>query len=239
MIRRMISAFSLLVAASGAFAAPDAAALYQTYCAQCHADTRLGRSGPALIPQTLNRMYGPKLIDLISNGSVATQMKGYGDILSETEIAAIASYLEIPLANVPDWGLDDITASRTMRADYTPAAAPVFGADPMNITLVVETGDHHVSVLDGDTFEVLDRFATPFAVHGGPKFSPDGRFVFIMSRDGWVQKYDIWALQEVGRVRAGVNSRNIAMSRDGKHLAVANYLPMTLTILSTADLWKR
>jgi len=243
MIRRMISAFSLTGAAtvastvaSVASGAPDAEALYQTHCAECHAETRLGSSGPALIPQTLHRMYGPKLIDLISNGSVATQMKGYGDTLSETEIAAIASYLETPLDKVPDWGLDDIMASRTMRADYTPAAAPVFSADPMNITLVVETGDHHVSVLDGDTFEVLDRFSTPFAVHGGPKFSPDGRFVFIMSRDGWVQKYDIWSLQEVGRVRAGVNSRNIAMSSDGKHLAVANYLPMTLTILSTADL---
>ena len=59
---------------------------------------------------------------------------------------------------------------------------------------------------------MLDRFATPFAVHGGPKFSPDGRYVFIMSRDGWVQKYDIWSLHEVGRVRAGLNSRNIAMS---------------------------
>ena len=45
---------------------------------------------------------------------------------------------------------------------------------------------------------MLDRFATPFAVHGGPKFSPDGRYVFIMSRDGWVQKYDIWSLAEVG-----------------------------------------
>jgi DNA-binding beta-propeller fold protein YncE len=119
---------------------------------------------------------------------------------------------------------------------YKPAPAPVFTADPMNITLVVETGDHHLSVLDGDTFDVLDRFATPFAVHGGPKFSPDGRYVFIMSRDGWVQKYDIWSLREVGRVRAGLNSRNIAMSHDGKWLAVANYLPMTLTILSTADL---
>jgi Cytochrome D1 heme domain len=83
---------------------------------------------------------------------------------------------------------------------------------------------------------VLDCFATPFAVHGGPKFSPDGRFVFIVSRDGWVQKYDIWSLAEVGRVRAGLNSRNIAMSADGKWLAVANYLPTTLTILSTDDL---
>jgi hypothetical protein len=101
---------------------------------------------------------------------------------------------------------------------------------------VVETGDHHVSVLDGDTFEVLDRFATPFAVHGGPKFTPDGHFVFIMSRDGWVQKVDLWSMQEVARIRAGVNSRNIAISKDGKYLAVANYLPHSLTILSAADL---
>ncbi|MFV0382554.1 cytochrome D1 domain-containing protein, partial [Paracoccus sp. (in: a-proteobacteria)] len=79
--------------------------------------------------------------------------------------------------------------------------------------------------------EVLDRFATPFAVHGGPKFSPDGRFVFIMSRDGWEQKYDIWSRTEVGRVRAALNSRNIAISPDGQRIAVANYLPESLTVL--------
>ena len=236
MIRRMILTSSLLLATNAAFGAPDAVALYQEHCASCHAETRLGGTGPALIPQTLHRMYGPKLVDVISNGRVATQMEGFTATLNDEEIAAIAEYLKTPLDGVPDWGPTDIAASREMRDDYTPVDAPVWSADPMNITLAVETGDHHVSVLNGDTFEVLDRFPTPFAVHGGPKFSPDGRYVFIMSRDGWVQKYDIWALHEVGRVRAGVNSRNIAMSKDGKHLAVANYLPMTLTILSTTDL---
>jgi len=236
MIRRMILATSVMLLASAAMAGQDAAALYQTQCAKCHGAARLGGTGPALIPQTLNRMRGPKMLEVIANGRVATQMPGYDGKLSAQEIAALAEYLKTPLAEVPEWGPKDINASRMMRADYTAADAPVFKADPMNITLVVETGDHHISVLDGDTFEVLDRFPTPFAVHGGPKFSPDGRFVFIMSRDGWVQKYDIWSLHEVGRVRAGINSRNIAMSKDGKHLAVANYLPMTLTLLSTADL---
>lgn len=236
MIRRIILATSLSLGASALAAGPDADALYQEHCSECHGPSRLGGIGPALIPQTLRRMYGPKMHDVIANGRVATQMIGYADVLNKDDIAALASYLETPLAEVPNWSPDDITASRNMREDYAAAAAPVWDADPMNITLVVETGDHHVSVLDGDTFEVLDRFATPFAVHGGPKFSPDGRYVFIMSRDGWVQKYDIWALQEVGQVRAGVNSRNIAMSSDGKHLAVSNYLPMSLTILSTDDL---
>ncbi|WP_461306930.1 cytochrome D1 domain-containing protein, partial [Albidovulum sp.] len=139
-------------------------------------------------------------------------------------------------AEIPRWDMAEIAANRQMNPAYEAPEAPRWTADPMNITLVVETGDHHVSVLDGDTWAVLDRFATPYAVHGGPKFSPDGRYVFIMSRDGWVQKYDLWALAEVGRVRAGLNSRNIAISHDGRWLAVANYLPETLTILSTADL---
>jgi hypothetical protein len=82
----------------------------------------------------------------------------------------------------------------------------------------------------------LTRFSTCFALHGGPKFSPDGRFVFFMSRDGWITKYDLWTLSTVAEVRAGINSRNIAVSRDGMHLAVANYLPHALVILSTEDL---
>ncbi|MCE8514171.1 c-type cytochrome [Ruegeria pomeroyi] len=209
---------------------------YAEFCASCHGAARLGGLGPALIPETLGRMRGPKVAAVIREGRTATQMPGFTDTLDETAIAALAEYVKEPLAEIPNWGEGETMASRVLDGDYVAAAAPVWDADPMNITLVVETGDHHVSVLDGDTFEVLDRFETPFAVHGGPKFSPDGRYVFIMSRDGWVQKYDLWSLQQVGRVRAGLNSRNIAMSHDGKWLAVANYLPMSLTLLSTEDL---
>ncbi len=232
--RGLATAVALL--ASPATAGPDPVALFSDHCASCHAETRLGLTGPALIPEALGRIKGEALEEIIAGGRVATQMPAFAGDLTAEEIAALAAYIGEPLAERPDWQPADIAATRGMRGDYVPAPAPVFTADPMNITLVVETGDHHVSVLDGDTFAVLDRFPTPFAVHGGPKFSPDGRHVFIMSRDGWVQKYDIWSLHEVGRVRAGLNSRNIAMSHDGKWLAVANYLPNTLTLLSTDDL---
>ena len=214
----------------------DPVADYNEFCADCHDANRLGGTGPALIPETLRRMRGPKIEAVIRDGRVATQMPGFTEELSDERITALSEFLKTPLETIPAWGADEINASRIMDEDYVAADAPVWDADPMNITLAVETGDHHVSVLNGDTFEVLDRFATPFAVHGGPKFSPDGRYVFIMSRDGWVQKYDIYSLKQVGRTRAGLNSRNIAMSGDGKWLAVANYLPNTLTILSTEDL---
>jgi cytochrome c553/WD40 repeat protein len=233
MIRRIVS-FSLLLA-QPVLSEPDGAAIYADLCAGCHAETRFGGTGPALIPESLGRLKGEKLEELIAKGRPATQMPGFAATLTPEEIAAVAAYIALPLAKQPVWTKADIDATRQMTA-YSPAVSPEFAGDPLNITLVVETGDHHVSVLDGDSFAVLDRFPTPFAVHGGPKFTPDGRHVFIMSRDGWVQKYDIWSLAEVGRVRAGLNSRNIAISADGKWLAVANYLPNTLTILATADL---
>lgn len=236
MIRFIAFTSVAICAASGAQAQPDAPRHYQQYCAQCHGADRLGGTGPALIPEALSRLRGPALAKIIGEGRVATQMPAFADRLTQDEIAALGEYLNQPLAETPKWTAEDVAMSRNLAADYTAADKPVFKADPLNLFLVVETGDHHISVLDGDTFERLDRFPTPFAVHGGPKFSPDGRFVFIMSRDGWVQKYDLWSLKEVGRIRAGLNSRNIAMSKDGKWLAVANYLPRTLTILSTSDL---
>ena len=237
MILRTVS-FSLLtfLSAQAVIAQPNGGTIYADLCASCHADSRLGGKGPALIPESLGRLKGDRLAAVIADGRAMTQMPGFKGSLSPEDIAAVADYISAPLAISPVWGEAEIAASRVLREDYTAASAPVFTADPMNVTLVVETGDSHISVLDGDTFDVLDRFETPFAVHGGPKFSSDGRFVFVMSRDGWVQKYDLWSLAEVGRVRAGINSRNIALSSDGKWLAVANYLPTTLTILNTEDL---
>ncbi|PRY21875.1 mono/diheme cytochrome c family protein [Aliiruegeria haliotis] len=235
-IKPLLLASCVFLALQPVAGAADPATDYQELCVECHGASRLGGIGPALIPETLKRMRGPNLESVIRDGRDATQMPAFSEELDSTRIAELAAFLKTPLAEIPPWGEAEITASREMVESYAPVDRPIWASDPMNITLVVETGDHHVSVLDGDTFDVLDRFETPFAVHGGPKFSPDGRFVFIMSRDGWVQKYDLWALAEVGRVRGGLNSRNIAMSHDGKWLALANYLPMTLTILSTEDL---
>jgi hypothetical protein len=110
------------------------------------------------------------------------------------------------------------------------------GADPLNLFIVVETGDHHVSVLDGDKLERLHRFPSRYALHGGPKFSPDGRFVYFASRDGWITKFDIYNLLVVAEIRAGLNTRNAAVSGDGKWVMIANYLPHSLVLLDAKDL---
>jgi cytochrome c553 len=228
-------AFALAVCAP-AVAQTDAGRLYAEHCASCHGADRLGGQGPALLPENLGRLTGQRVTTVIADGRAATQMPPFASVLAKVEIDALAAFISKPLATVPQWGASEIAASRVVHAPAAVRMRPEHNADPLNLFVVVETGDHHATILDGDRFEPLARFPTRFALHGGPKFTPDGRFVFFMSRDGWVSKYDLWTLETLAEVRAGINSRNIAISRDGKHLAVANYLPHSLVMLSTEDL---
>ena len=227
---------TLLALVAEAGAQSDGSQLYAEHCASCHGAERLGGQGPALLPENLGRLTGPRLVSVIAEGRAATQMPPFADRLAKPDIDTLAKYVSTPLPSMPAWGKREIDASRIVYSQPEPIDRPRHDADPLNLFVVVESGDHHATILDGDRFEPLVRFATRFALHGGPKFSPDGRFVFFMSRDGWVTKYDLWTLTTIAEVRGGINSRNIAMSSDGKHIAVANYLPHSLVILSSEDL---
>ena len=227
----------LALAPSPGNAGPDAPALYLQHCASCHGVDRLGLTGPALLPQNLKRLRRKKAISVIAHGRIATQMPGFGEKLSGAQIAQLRDFIYTKLPFVPTWGAKEINATRQVlsRPDMA-LKKPQYDAGPLNLFVVVEAGDHHITILDGDRFTPIYRFRSHFALHGGPKFTPDGRFVFFASRDGWVTKFDLYELKVVADVRAGINTRNIAISADGKHLAVANYLPHTLVMLNAKDL---
>ena len=232
-----IAGLGVLAALSHAASAAPVIDNYATHCASCHGAERLGGTGPALLPENLERLRQPAAIETIRDGRRATQMPAFGDKLSPAEIEALVAYVYAPPAQAPVWGEAEIRASRIEHAK--PGSLPakrVFAADPLNLFVVVETGDHHATILDGDTFEPITRFATRFALHGGPKFSPDGRYVYFASRDGWIAMYDIWNLTLVAEIRAGINTRNLAVSSDGRYVMVGNYLPQTLVALDARDL---
>ena len=193
--------------------------------------------GPALLPENLGRLKKTEAVNVIRDGRVATQMPGFKGKLSEGDVAALAEHVYTPLAKVPEWGAEAIRASHHVFPHAGRLSdKPVFKADPLNLFVVVELGDHHFTLLDGDRFESLGRFPTRFALHGGPKYSPDGRFVYFASRDGWISKFDIWNLRYVAEIRAGINTRNLAVSGDGKVVMVGNTLPHTLVVLDAANL---
>ncbi len=177
------------------------------------------------------------MLRVIKEGRQATQMMGFGDLLSGAEIQALADWIRTPVVPAPRWTAADITASRI--ATPLPAGTPntpLWQADPMNLFVVVEGGDHHISLLDGDKFEVIERFRSRFALHrAGPKFTRTGATSFLACAMAGSPEYDLYRLQVVAEVRAGLNMRNVAVSADGQWVMAANYLPHTLALFD-ADL---
>lgn len=210
---------------------------YQQHCAACHGAERLGLMGPALLPENLKRLRKKQATQVIAEGRAATQMPAFKNLLDAEQRQVLVDYIYTPPKEVPTWIEKDILATQvvTHKQGELPNK-PVFEADLMNLFLVVELGDHHVTLLNGDTFEPIHRFKSRFALHGGPKYSPDGRYVYFASRDGWITKYDIYNLKVVAEVRAGINTRNLAISSDGKTVLVGNYLPNNLVMFDAENL---
>lgn len=152
---------------------------------------------------------------------------------------AVLGMAGVALAAQADFSESDMRASRTVNpasAGLPATAAAVFrGVDLLNLFIVVEAADSHVTVLDGDRLEPIHRFASRKLMDAGPAFTPDGRYMFLASHDGWITKFDIWNLVLVAEVRVGATTRSMAVSGDGKFVAVANDLPATLVLLD-ADL---
>ena len=235
---RIIVTSALLFAGHPAYAAAsNIDVLYQQHCASCHGANRLGGMGPALLPENLKRLRKKKAINVIANGRAATQMPAFANKISAKDIQSLVKYVYTPLPYIPKWGMNEIKKSHLIHFKSASLGdKPVFKADMLNLFIVVELGDHHATLLDGDKFEPIHRFKTRFALHGGPKYSPDGRYVYFASRDGWISKYDIYNLKTVVEIKAGINTRNLAVSGDGKSVLVGNYLPHNLVVLDAENL---
>lgn len=211
--------------------------LYMEHCATCHGAQRLGGAGTALLPENLGRLKKEAAADVIRNGRPATQMPPFGAQLDDAAIQQLVEFIYSKPDVEPVWDNASINASRNvLHAPGSLPNEPVFSADPLNLFMVVEAGDHHITVLDGDRLQPIHRFATRFALHGGIKYSPHGRYAYMASRDGWISKFDLYNLKIVAEIRAGINTRNVAVSGDGETLLVGNYLPNTLVLLRASDL---
>jgi WD40 repeat protein len=231
LIGRIVLAIAMVLMGWDLSHAQSVNELFNQHCVSCHGAQRTGGMGPALLPESLERLRKADATKVITQGRPATQMPAFGATLSEAQITQLVNWIYTPTTPSPTWRDEDIRASRTAttlpKADN---AKPVWQADPLNLFVVVEGGDHHVSIVDGDKLEVIHRFASRYALHGGPKFSPDGRYVYFGSRDGWITKYDLYKLRIVSEVRAGLNMRNVAVSGDGQWVLAGNYLPGTVVL---------
>jgi hypothetical protein len=134
------------------------------------------------------------------------------------------------------WGADETAASHVLETSAAVLSAePRHGANPGRLVPIFEAAGW-VSLLDGDSLQVRGRFQPVFTPRGRPSYSPDGRFLFLHSADGWVGKYDLFSFKPVARIRVAEKLRGIAVSSNGKWLLAANARPNTLTVLHAGGL---
>ena len=188
--------------------------------------------GPALLPENLERLRRPEAVRTSSRRAARRRRcRPSATSCSGDEIAALAQWIYTPLApraavgrgrdprvarrRSPSAG----SAARTGRAVRRRPAQPVRrrrGRRPPRHASWTATGSSRSS-------------ASPsrFALHGGPKFIADGRYVYFASRDGWITKYDLWNLDDRRRgarrhqhaQRRGVRRRPL---RHGRQLPAAH-----------------
>ncbi|MCP3951274.1 MAG: c-type cytochrome, partial [Desulfobacterales bacterium] len=160
LLYKLLAALLFSTSPVSSIAASSTPELYKAHCAECHGPDRLGSIGPALLPGNLKRLRQNKAEAVIKLGRTATQMPAFGEKLTGNEIQQLAEYIFKPPEASPEWTAEDIRASRIIHSPEAIAgkyenARPIYEADPLNLFLVVESGTHHVSVLDGDRLEPI------------------------------------------------------------------------------------
>jgi len=108
--------------------------------------------------------------------------------------------------------------------------------NPRELMLVVEKDVEKLLAIDGTTHKVIGRVHdVGFQPHTSV-YSSDAKYMYIISRDGWLTKIDLTTLEPVVSVLVGENSRGTAITDNDKYIAIGNYEPGNLVILDAASM---
>jgi hypothetical protein len=103
--------------------------------------------------------------------------------------------------------------------------------------VVVERDNKSILVIDGTDLEVINRISRPNTTQPhAPVFSPDGRYYYVMGRNGYYAKVDLPAQKIVAEQTIGKDSRGSAISMIGKYIFAGNYSPGSAVIMDARDL---
>jgi DNA-binding beta-propeller fold protein YncE/cytochrome b involved in lipid metabolism/uncharacterized membrane protein len=132
-------------------------------------------------------------------------------------------------------GVHNVDFAFEKEEDFDPKPelyAEVGSWDNKELIVVVEKDAEKLLFIDGSTHESVGRIHDiGFQPHTSV-FSPDEKYMYIISRDGWLTKIDLDDLSIVKTISVGENSRGTALTEDGKYLAIGNYEPGNVVVLN-------
>jgi mono/diheme cytochrome c family protein len=143
---------------------------------------------------------------ILREGIPYSSMPPFPD-LKEEEIKALYDFLMTPPKAVV-YGIKEIKKSRENYPSDKKGSVP---SDPLGTVVLIDKGSGKVMIAEAT--RVLDSFRAP-GVHGGVKFSPDLKRIYVPTRDGWIYLYDLTRGVLRSKVRACIYQRNIAAGKD-------------------------
>jgi hypothetical protein len=151
-------------------------------------------------------------------------------------LAALALFFAQPAwseSSGGSWRIEDVAASRKM---FASSEEPAAVSAARHLLLAVEDEGRQLAIIDANRLALLTRLTIRPGLVAPPAVSPDGRYAYLLSRDGWIDQYDLAAQRPVAEIRAGLEARGLALSGDGLWLMAALAHPGGLTVIKTGDL---
>ena len=141
------------------------------------------------------------------------------------------------LTDLPKWGIQEIRSSQVNFNDTKSSDnKSEYKGELSNVSLIINADKISFSIIDFKQSKIIHRFRSPHILQNDPKFSPNRRFAYLTSSDGWISKFDMLSLKVASTVRVGIQTRNLAVSADGRFLVAANEQPKSLVILNASNL---
>ncbi|RMG44845.1 MAG: hypothetical protein D6719_01180 [Candidatus Dadabacteria bacterium] len=105
-----------------------------------------------------------------------------------------------------------------------------------NVLFVVEREDQSLALVDMDKMSVTGRIKLSGNMHHATMvFDPALKYGYVATRNGILTRVNLETLSEDGELKTSDNSIGLAISQDGKTIAVSEYQPGGITFVDTAS----
>ncbi len=213
--------------------------IYFQQCAGCHGVLRKGATGKNLEPETLKKegLTEDAIKAIITNGMGGMPAWGKLGILKPDEIDLMAKFLLSPVPEPPAWTFEDIKKNWKVHVPVSQRPTkPETTRNWQNFFGVILRDMGQVAIVDGDTKELVKILPTGYATHI-LRSSKDGRYFYVIGRDGRAEIIDLWSKEPtlVAEAKVCLDARSIDTSKyegyEGKYAVVGCYWPSNFVIL--------
>lgn len=211
-------------------------------CAGCHGTLRKGATGPALTPDVTLPKGTVALSSIIFNGT----LKGMPDwgkqgFFTQEQTDIMAKYLQNEPPAPPEMSLEQMKATwQVFVAPEDRPTEPQTTRNWENYFSVTLRDAGQIAIIDGDTYEVVTKVDTGYAVHIS-RMSATGRYVYVIGRDGKLALVDLWMEipEKVAEVQTCYDARSVEVSKyegelgdfTDKYAIVGCYWPPHFTVM--------